>query len=436
MLRIIALILFSVISHSLQANENNYLNLDLESLLFTLPENNSGKAGELIFSKAKLNWNDMRVSLKNTDQALNADLTLRPNLINFKTHRLNLTLPLSEDSPVFAIRAAELKTSNIMVNKEFFNFTGELFKIQNEAAIVTLDQFNSLCVGRDIDNLTTIDGLIAGCLNDFIINGKNEGDLAGAKLEYTDKIDDMDIYFASRLKDLKLKHNKFALDLDNANLNAANYDVQIGKSIMSCDKDPELFEIDFEKIKSDCVDSFTVDSPSIQIKDLKSTTEYDVKLENLDTKADEVHAKLKTVTIKDEGKKTVLSDLQLICKKQAGDEFYELKKVVAGCVIDSRLRLEKAQYGRFQALYGDAYIKNGKLDFKIWLKIPYVPKNIPVTITANVSHDYDKNHLLFKLKTVQFAGIPSWRRGLNYLLDFFVGMDNLEFTGKKVIIKL
>ncbi len=443
-----------------KASEKNYVNLDLETLNFLLPENNSGNAGELIFSKAKLNWNEMRLSLKNSDQALNAVINIRPNLINFKTHRMNLTLPLSEESPLFNIKAAQLKESSIMVNKEFFNFSGEYFKIQNDAAIVTLDKFNSLCVGRDIDNLTTIDGLIAGCLNDFIINGKNENDLAGAKLEYTDRIDDMEIFFSSRLKDLKLQKNIFSLDLDNANLNAANYLVSIGKSNMSCKKNPELYSIDFEKIKNDCVDSFTVDSSEIEIQDNESATEYAVKLESLQTNVDQLEAKFDKVAIKTDEKLVELSGLTITCDKNQGDEFYELHKVISGCMKYSKIKLDLAtttgieeeverdqtfwdewfadgnsEVSKFNATLGNLTVNNGEIYFIITVDTSLTPK-FNISIKGEIVHDPENKTLTIHMDKVKVAKIPTWRWGVNKILNFWLDMENIKFIGKKITIQL
>ena len=450
-------------SHFTFAGENNYVSIEIDEMTYERPAENQGLGGTLIFPRVKINWDGLKISLKNQSSLLDAEIKVRPTYIRFETPTVGMSLPLEIESPFFEIGNVELKKSNVMLNQDFFNFDGEFFKISDGISTLTLDQFNMYCTAGKKVNMTNLDGLIQGCLTDFVLNGQGEDDLAGAKIEYFGQAEDSDsegIYLESQLKNFHLKDSRFSLDLNFANLKANQYDVKVGKTKITCDKYKSLVTLEVDDLRNGCVDSVSVDAPKITIKDLEKNKEYAIKMESMKTTTDRFETKLKNVALKNGKDLKELKQIEIDCYKHENAEFYDLEKIVSGCILDSEIKIDKVitsktkrdvdqsfwdswfqsdddTDGKNYANLLKAKFKNNKVNFITEVKLPYIPRFI-VKAEAYVEHlitDTDQ-YLKFKFIDVSIAKVPTHRWTFNQLLALFLEEEDLIFSGKTITVKL
>ncbi len=450
------------------AEGNNQVNIQVESLDYTLPENHSGVAGTLVFPEVKLTWDEMRVNLKNGANALDAKITIRPEYMKFNAPRAAITIPLDNESSFFTMKRIALNNSFILLNKSFLNFDGSYFQVSDGTNLLTLDEFNASCFGHDGINMTTFDGLVEGCLTKLLINGKNEGELAGAKLEYKGE-GDFEFYFKSRLKEFRLIDNVIALDLNTAVLDVENYKVEIGPSILSCEKPANVISFsdeDIDRLYYGCLNSTHLDRPEIKINNVESGSSFAVKVVEAKTTPDKFYANIEKVGIQNVSKITEMNDIVIECLKYEKDEFFDLHKVLSSCFEKGNVSVlnmvkTSSDVSSDDESFWDSWFSNDddskdentikelNLDLNQSyglltandLKIPFLPRS-DLKIAFDVYHHNVENqdkYIELKIKKIRFGilGVSGFMvKPINWLLEFFVDEKSVSVKGKKIKIYL
>ncbi len=434
------LLLFAFLSTYADAS-SNYVSIDIEKLDYKKPDSNRGEAGNLIFPQVRLSWDEMKISLDNNSSFLDANIKVNPRYIKFKTSGLGFTFPLESESGFFKVNGATLENSSFILNQDFFNFSGEKFSVTNGTSKLILDKFNVYCNGED--DMTSGKGLIKGCLTDLILNGLNEGDLAGATIDYYDSTaNGENIFLSSRLKSFELKSSKFKLDLNQAHLEVLNYNIDIGTADISCEKESKLYELDVDRLKNACVDKTEIHAPHIKIKDKETGSGFDISLEQLKTEKNSIEAVLPSVEINgEEGKTTKLSSIKIDCFKKENYEFYDLHKIISGCVENGQIDIDGistvgAKTEQQFAKKLNVTFENNLVILDMKIKLPLIPQ-FKFNVEAYVRHDQDNKTLTFDIIRYKTIKILSWRYALRKALEFYVkGNDKMYMDDKKIVIQL
>jgi hypothetical protein len=445
---------------------SNYVSIDIDKFDYKRPENNKGNAGNLVFEKVKMSWDDMKISLKNTQSFLDAAVKVRPTYVKFNTPGVGISFPMEKDSFFFDIDKIGLKESRFRLNEDFFNFDGELFSIGDGTSLLVLDKFNMFCNAPEGVDMTGVEGLIHGCLTELVLNGQDETDLAGARIDYYDNSDkENGIFLTSRLKDLKLIDSVFKLDLVEGNLKVSDFDITIGKSYISCKKDKELKELELDELMNGCINNIDISAPEVAVVDKETKSKFDVNLSKMITTEDRLVATLPTVALIDEDTTTFLNDMSIDCKRYKDSEFYDVHQTVAGCIKDGVIKVDnisnlnpgfmkkrsilarwfsgnKEKYTKVETSESqfvndiDATFINNKLTFFASLKFPYI-KRFNLEFEAYVEHDEEAGTISLQVMSFKTMKFITMNKILTLGANFAVGnMENVTVKGNKIIIKI
>lgn len=418
---------------------SNSVKIQLDELNYKDPKGQGGEAGNLVFSKVRMSWDGMKVNLYNKSAFLDATIKVRHNYIQFKTSGVGITLPLATDSAFFKVDSVKLKNSDVILNEDFFSFNGEYFRVSDGISQFSLDKFNVYCNGPKGIDMTGVDGMIHGCLSELILNGQNEGDLAGAQIEYFDNPEKEDgIHLKSRLKDFRLKDSKFMLNLNQADLSVANFKVNVGEAKFNCKKEEELFELDVDRLRNGCVNEANINAPEISVEDTESKSKYRVNLKELKTGYEFFDAKMEKVDLEGaDGKVTSLKNLEIDCFRNQNDEFYDLHKVISGCVERATIKSSKVTNGTKDLIRNlEVTINDNKATLFLLMKVPYLPQ-FKVEIEAHVEHDFEAKTLSFDVIRYRAMKVFTLRPFLRAIMRYVVsGIDNMVVKDKKLKIQL
>lgn len=444
---------------------SNYVSIDIENFDYKRPENNKGNGGNLIFKKVKMSWDDMKVSLKNTQSFLDAELKVRPTYFKFTTPGIGISFPVEKETFFFDIDKITLKESKFRLNEDFFNFDGEQFSIGDGTSLLVLDKFNMYCNAPEGIDMTSTEGLIHGCLTEFLLNGQDETDLAGAKIDYYDNSDkENGLFLTSRLKDLKLEDSTFKLDLVEGNLKVSDFDIEIGKSLIECKKDESLIELEVDQLKNGCINNIKISAPKVSIKDTKTKSKFDVILDLMTTE-DELLALMPEVALIDNDTTTFLNNVEISCFRNKDSEFYDVHQSIAGCIESGVIKIKNITnvkpayierrsllsrwFGKGNGKYRNVdakeeqfaknlrvTLKKNKVTFFTSLKFPYIPR-FNLKFEAYVEHDPEAGTVslqVMSFKTIKFITI---NKILTLGARYFVGdIENIEVINNKIVIKI
>jgi hypothetical protein len=447
---------------------SNQLRIDIESLDYKLPEKNSGVSGTLAFPRVRLNWDDMKLFLKNQHSFLEAQIELQPRFIKFETSGLSMSFPLDEESLFFSVYEANLTDSRFNLNSEYFNFSGSKFIVGDGVSRLSLDKFNIYCSALGAVDMTSIAGLTQGCLTELILNGQTQQDLAGAKIEFhgTDA-KEKDIFFEGRFKSLTMIDSLFELDLSEALIDVENYEVKVGDVKGECAKEKELIELDLERLQNGCLNQAHLQAPFIKVKNKKEKSFYEVKLDELSTVSGVTSAKLEKVNLITHEKVTTLKDITINCLHQKDVPFYNLHQMLAGCVeraeatipqivmMDGNGALQRqeeswvdiisdwfqqedeiAHKRKFTASGLKVNIDNNKMDLFVTLKVPYIPR-FNLELEAYINHIPEEETIRLDIIRGKAMKIVTLRKALLWAADFFISDgENIKVNNKEIIIKI
>jgi hypothetical protein len=441
---------------------SNYVSINIDEMNYKLPDDKKGVGGNIIFPRVKMSWDDMKVSLKNTSSLLDAEIKIRPTYIKFQTPGVGISFPMNEDSTFFTVDQIELKKSKFLLNQDFFNFDGELFMVSDGTSKLVLDKFNMYCNAPDAIDMTSMDGLVYGCLSEFILNGQEDTDLAGAQIDYYDTSDkENGLFLTSKLKDFKLENSLFKIDLNEATLDVLEYQVSIGASKINCAKDPALIEMDVDNLKNTCINQISIKAPEVKVKNQNEESEIHINLTNMTTTSDELKANLKNVSFVDPEKTIKLEDIEITCERTENSEFYNLNHTIDGCVelatisipriTAKKLKREVEERGWFDNLFGNdeedttgiSYatdlkitIRDNKMDFFAVIDPPYFPR-FKLKFDAHVSHEFNETDGTGRvgIEVMNLKAIKVWkmRNTLKWIANFFFSEDqNIKIKGNKI----
>lgn len=444
------------------AKTGNKVIIDIKHLDYKRPENNKGNGGLLNFHKVKMTWDDMKVSLNNTDSFLESTIKVRPTYVKFQTPGMGISFPMQDNPTFFSIESVQLEDSKFLLNQDFFNFDGERFVISDGTSKLVLDKFNMYCKAPDEIDMTSMEGLIHGCLTELILNGKNETDLAGAKMEYFDNSDKKNgFYLTSRLKDLTLSNRVIALDLQEGQIDVGDFNINLGKTYIECEKKESIIELDVDGLKNSCLNNIGITAPQLKVKDKKEGSEFGIKLESLKVTNNKFIADINKVALKKEDSTTFLNNLKISCSREKDSEFYDLHKTIAGCVKEGKITIntitsntvgikEEEEKGFFSGWFSseedpeekqkanniNINIVNNKLEFYSSIDLPYIPR-FRLSFEAHVEHDPDAGTLSLDIIRFKAIKLLTLRKALLLMAYFTIdGMDKITVDSKKITIQL
>jgi hypothetical protein len=98
--------------------------MNIEKVIYDKPSNRQGKAGSLIFKRAKISSDGISMDIFNNNNIFNAQLFIRPNFLGFTTQVGSFGYAVDPNSALKEINFAELNNSTIAMDDYHLNFSG------------------------------------------------------------------------------------------------------------------------------------------------------------------------------------------------------------------------------------------------------------------------------------------------------------------------
>lgn len=443
------------------ANESNFIEIDIKKMDYDLPQKGAGKAGSLDFSSVQLSWDGMNVGINNTDEVFKSEIFYRNRYFGIAGKYLNLGFSFPEENPLSSILSLDIEESKFLINPLFFSFNGNKFRIVNDVSNLSLTKFNLYCGGIPGVDMTKPDGIIKGCLTDSLISGKDEGDLAGAEIKYDNKDEKSPILFSSKLDQVELRDNKITANVSKSAVDIPAFKIEAGETVVSCDKDPELLEMDGKKIAKDCLNSLDVVSRKILFTDRKEETKFFIDVENLKVIDEQFLFRSPTTQMLSSDKGTTLSNLTASCYKDEETELNDMQGVIGDCFKKGNVSISRIisddNSGKFEDLFRSIFdtnvdpreiinetksdIKNLSIAFQnnkmiLTARVRVLVKDFTITIKANVEHYPEENTMVFNVTKTKLPLGIKWRWLLMYVLKKKMVGSFISYEGNSITIKI
>ncbi|EQC48777.1 hypothetical protein M899_3350 [Bacteriovorax sp. BSW11_IV] len=442
-------------------NSSNFIEIDISKMDYKLPEKGSGDAGILNFRQVNLSWDGMNIGINNSNKIFDSKIFFRPRFIGFAGEHLNLGFQLEEENALKTINTLNIQESKFLINPQFFSFNGKEFAMTDASMKLKLKKFNLYCGGSAKYDLTTADGIIAGCLMESLINAQEENSLSAAEVEYYSVSETGDMNLVSKLNNIELSPAQIIADTTRNTIDIPGYKIDTGAAKVACAKDPELKELNSEKMTKDCLGDLEVVARKIVFNDEKEETKFFIDLEKLQIKDERLIFKTPSTQIADKESVTTLFDTKVACMKSFDSDLFDMQQVLAECFKDGNLAISKIASNddgkKYLDLYegifendlnpgqrqrsSDADVKNISVGFKnnkVFLSadVKVLIKNFTITVQADVEHHPKDNTIIFHVTKTRLPFGIGWRKLLMYFLKKNLVGSFITYEGNSIIIKM
>lgn len=345
------LVLSLVVSSSVMAKNNLSADVVIDDLQFQKPDQGVGSAGSLIFKSAKVNSNGMTVNLSNVNKIFDSQIFVRPTFLGFTTQFGDFGLTLEESNPLNSVQSMQLHNSNLLLDDNQMNLSGELFKFVNTDADVLLKNFRLYCQNSTLEILE--DGstpspadVITKCLNYLTLNGASTPTNVYSDLEYkgVDLKTGDKMSVQTKVKSFDVRKDSLAMSLlAPKSVSNDSYTINADNLVMSCVKDPELQSFDLNKMARDCSNQLRVSPLKASIVDKAAKSNFNLDIKDVNVKDKIANFTLNSGTLSDPTSTTFLTNMILSCKKELDTNFLELNQVIKDCLSYSRISLAEVK---------------------------------------------------------------------------------------------
>lgn len=339
-----------IVSSSVMAKTNLSAEVSVEDLQFQKPNQGIGAAGVLIFKSAKVDSGGMTVNLSNVNKIFDSQIFVRPTFLGFTTQFGDFGLTLEENNALSSVQSMKLQKSNLLLDDNQMNLSGELFKFVNTDTDLQLKNFRLYCQSAvlealDDGELPPLD-IISRCLNYLTLNGTSVPDNVYSDLEYKGidlKTNDK-MNVQAKVKTFDIRSNSIAMNLSALkSVSNDSYTINSDNLVMSCAKDSELKSFDINKMALDCSNQLKVSPAKVVIADQKAKSNFNLDIKDVSIKDKKANFNLNSGTLSDPASTTYITAMALICQKEMETNILELNQVLKDCLSYSRISIAEVK---------------------------------------------------------------------------------------------
>jgi hypothetical protein len=444
---LISSLLFGVATSAFAVTSNS-VEIDIKELEYNRPNRGIGFAGDLKFTKVNMFRDGMVLALDNKDSHFDSQIFVRPTFIGIKSPVLQLGFSL-ENEILASIERATLDKSRVVINDRYFIFSADEFNYKDDSTTLTLNDFRFFCSSHESYQAGSIEGIIAGCLTDSNVNAKKEGGTSSATVVYKSGPDETSkgMKLEGNVKSMEVSSNNIKAKLEKAKIEVDGYKISSKEVAVSCAKDPDKLELDTEKLEKDCLSEISIGIPELHVVDSKEGTEFDLSIQKLDIKNEEIDFESRWTAMSDEKSRTHLLNLDLDCGLAEDIEVFDLQSVIGECLtkgsIDvSHIITEEIKRGTPTVRLNskDATVTGLKLRMKghklvLDAKVFALFKLMTIHMEADVAHDKRAGLLELNLTKVKLPlGIRSPKMMLKLIKKYMVS-ETVKVSNNRIYIQ-
>ncbi len=265
----------------------------------------------------------------------------------------------------------------------------------------------------------------------------------------------------SKLDNIELTANQIKADTARNTIDIPGYKIDTGAAKIACAKDPELKELNSEKMTKDCLNDLEVVARKIVFNDEKEETKFFIDLEKLQIQDERLIFKTPSTQIADKESVTTLFDTKAACYKSLEGDLFDMQQVLGECFKDGNLYISKITSNDDGKKYLDLYnsifenninpgqrqrnsdsdIKNISVAFKgnkafLSADVKVLIKNFTITINADVEHHPKDSTMIFHVTSTRLPLGIGWRKLLMYFLKKNLVGSFITYEGNSIIIKM
>lgn len=441
------LVLSLVVSSNVMAKNNLSADVVIDDLQFQKPDQGIGSAGSLIFKSAKVNSNGMTVNLSNVNKIFDSQIFVRPTFLGFTTQFGEFGLTLEENNALNSVQSMQLHNSNLLLDDNQMNLSGELFKFVNTDADVQLKNFRLYCQNSVLEALE--DGsmppsdIITNCLNYLTLNGASTPTNVYSDLEYkgVDLKTGDKISVQSKVKSFDVRTNSLAMSLlSPKSVSNDSYTINADNLVMSCVKDPELTTFDLNKLARDCSNQLKISPLKASIVDKTAKSNFNLDIKDVNVKDKIANFILNSGTLSDSTSTTFLTNMILSCRKELDTNVLELNQVIRDCLSYSRISLAEVKSTKPNGGQASS-VKKIVMSSNANKMVIQADVNIlgfmnRVSVTANASFNEAKKQLVLTVTETKLPlGMTSVKM-LMYFLKQNIISKGVNYENNNIIISL
>lgn len=338
-----------VLSSNVMAKNNLSADLSVDDLQFQRPDQGVGQAGTLIFKSAKVNSNGVVLNLNNVNKLFDSQVFLRPTFLGFTAQFGDFGFPLEEGSIINSIQSMQLHNSNLILDDNQLNLSGERFGLVNADTDVLLKNFRLYCQNTTVEILdegATPPSMINNCLNYLTLNGTNTPDNAFADIDYkgVDVKTGDKINVQGKVKSFDIRKNSLAISMTTPkSVSNDSYTINADTLVMNCAKDPDLASFDINKMAHDCSNQLKVSPLKASIVDKVAKSNFNLDIKDVTIKDKNAFFTLNSGTLSDPASTTYITTMILNCKKDLDTNILDLNQVIKDCLTFSRISIAEVK---------------------------------------------------------------------------------------------
>lgn len=428
------------------AKNNLSADLIVDDLQFQKPDQGVGQAGTLVFKSAKVNSNGMVLNLTNVNKIFDSQIFLRPTFLGFTTPVGDFGLPLEENSIFTSIQSMQLHNSNLILDDNQLNLSGERFNFVNTDTDVLLKNFRLYCQNTTLEALdegTVSPSMINNCLNYLTLNGTSTPENVFADLEYkgVDLKTGDKTSVQAKVKSFDIRKNSLAMNLTAPkSVSNDSYTINADTLNVSCAKDPELTSFDINKMAKDCSNQLKVSPVKVSIVDKKAKTNFNLDIKDITVKDKNAFFTLNNGTLSDPASTTYITNMILNCRKELDTNMLELNQVIKDCLTYSRISIAevkstKPDGGQASSVKKIALNSDGN-KMLIQADVNILGFMNRVSLNANASFNETKKQLTLNVTNTKLPlGMTSVSM-LMYFLKMNIISKGIAYENNNIIISL
>jgi hypothetical protein len=337
---------------SIWAETKLSVDVTIDKLQFQKPPKGVGRAGVLIFKNANVNNNGIVLNINNVNNYFDSQIFVRPTFLGFTTQFGNYGFSIEENSLLNAINQTELTNSKLVLDDNQLNLSGEFFSFINPDASLKLSTFRLYCqspTGVVTGNSVTTppaNDMMKNCFSFLTLNGSYAPNNEFATLEYEgiDKKSGDKNFVTSKVKSLDLRKNLIYANLLNTkSVSNDTYIINASPINLSCAKDEDLVELDIDKIKKTCLNSFKLGALKASLNDKTAKSNFNLDIKDVTVKDKIVYFTLNSGALSDPTSTTYIDNLLLNCKKGTETDLLDLMQVLNDCTSYGRVSIAEVR---------------------------------------------------------------------------------------------
>lgn len=433
-MKLLLLSLMCATSNQVFAEDKMSFDVSIDKLNFVKPVKGVGKAGTLIFKSASFFNNGIVLNVNNVNNYFDSQIFVRPTFLGFTTQFGNFGFGIEENSLISNVLQTELVNSKVIMDDNQLTLSGEYMYFVNEESTLKLKSFRLYCQNNSLTKATnptqTQTDVMNSCFKFMTLNGTYQPGNETAQLEFEGVEGEDKTFIKASVNSLDIRQNEILANFPAiTTVSNDSYTINASNVLLSCAKDPELADLDMDRIKGPCLNKLRIGSMKANLNDKKEKSNFDLDIKNLVVQDKVLYMTLNNGILSDSVSATILSNALVNCRKNFDTNLFELTEIIQDCVEYGRISIAEVRNDNRTDDKKDSSNKNIAIGIEngniiIQADIKFLGFNNRVSIYGTIGLDASKKQLILKVTDTKLPlGLSSVKILMHFLKKDLISKD-------------